>query len=1820
MSNRLEDFLNEPVAQSGEQPVNRLEAFLAEEAPSPTSTPSPTPTPTPAAPSAELALAVPTAGEGNRLEKFIADEKLAALPKGDERGILEIGRDALASGFARGNAADNLQSIIRINSEKGLHPREVALRNNPASGGGPLGVSLTNELAQSHLDAARANPEQFAIEIRDADSERENALQEQVASLQSFLADANSVKPSVGLQRFAAADGIVDSTVEFFRNPLEIASNVIGESLGGGAKGIAATAVSGGFGRLALIATSGVTGGRTDYVLEVMSGLQEQGVDIGDPSSVDAFAATPEGHEFFLGKERRAAVIGLASLLGTAVATTPLVGGSTSATAALKEGAAQFAVGSTLEGAGEAGGQLAEKGELDGKEIALEVIGGGSSQVAETAGATIVGAKNSFAKPNEVPAEVAAQQETIRVVQKKLDELTQTAEEAEALVAAANEELVGLEAIPERIQQTEAFKQMVEDTTPARAATPFEQERVRSQVVDAETGLPIEGTELNAGQVSISQAVDPQFTVEGQLVEIEQVLQTAQQDYEAAKLAGNGDTLDFHAMQVQDATNELQTLQDASAAQEIILTKGRSLLQEWTNTLLPNVEIVLGTGAVSNALHFDPDSMIGRPNANRSLGVLTTLNDNFTKVAIDVNPVTMVRRLQDAQVATEERVTRSILAGDPEQAPNFAAVNEKLIIENLAHEFGHALTGALFRNAPESIRAAVYSEYHKAIGSIFDKGTTLAQEIKTRRGPAFVQATKQDNHGTSVLRSMIATKPARRTIGNLAEDQQAYYLSFDEWMADMIMRSLTGADQSNPSIVSAHFGRSGKVLERFWSRFHKQWNAPSQETISEFIQNTARNVEIERTTRELQGLQTELESLEATALEATSTTLRAFQKHFKPKDKELKQLGKETQQHFVRFNRFKAATFNLLQIAQQNQHIQPLQDYVTATREWWKKKNLWAFRTEQISKAWDKLGAEADQISKLMYSATLRSDELGRALTNSELAALIDEEKLAVTEEGMEVFNSVQSLFKDLLGYDENGVRGQQGLYHVALRDLQKSTIDIGNTATFQTQLAALNEEFRQLANRTYFPLMRFGKHVVIVRALEDFTLDGVDFKIGETVFYENYESKAEARQAQAQHQNSLGNKAKAKLSKNMATEDLAMTSLPPRLIAQLDKDLALSTEQKDALGKLSYGNAPSQTYKRFLLKRKNTQGFSQDAMRSFAAHVQNMGNGIARAAHMPEMRQHQAEVQAFSRKLDDESQGLELAKWLKDHTDYLANPGNDYNALKSVGFFMWMGWNVKSAYVNLTQIPMVTYPYLASNQAINKGNAVTRDAKAVRFMTNALNDTSPSRWGSRLSSLDQEMISVLEQEGILSETLAVELAGLANQDNLNRATIRNPATRRVAKAGEFTLNKAGAMMGAVEKYNRHATAVAAFRMGLDAGLTPQDATVQARMAVDQTQFEYAKWNRAKFQRGLGGVFFMFLTHTQNILFNMLGGQVDKGFKTRIWLMTLLMVGTSGLPGADLLEDLISAAGNKLNFWKDTADLRFDLGEFLEEKITELDDPYKQFLPDQSLINNGLSSRFGLGPLHLLEFAGIPIPEVDISGSLTLGNLSPQLQGLGDLITNPDTDRALANAPQSFGGPVFGLAANWYKALGRNDIKAIKRWQQVLPAAAASQLKAYQALTEGEFTNLRGVTQVKREGAESEFIADVVAQSFGFRPARLSKVSRELFESKNNLRFYAASREHLTNDFTLILQEEFKGRDMREARADWSKSLARFNSSLAKAGLGVFAINKSDLQKSVRNFVSRVKEEKLGSSSIRAQGDLQKNLSIEARKAGNFIVQEEELK
>ena len=1054
---------------------------------------------------------------------------------------------------------------------------------------------------------------------------------------------------------------------------------------------------------------------------------------------------------------------------------------------------------------------------------------------------------------------------------------------------------------------------------------------------------------------------------------------------------------------------------------------------------------------------------------------------------------------------------------------------KEYMFETLAHEFGHSIIAQEFRRTSQNERKIIYNAYKRWLKDL--TGDMTVREFFKKWSPYvhFLNKTKKSPE------SMLNMK-LKDWLQKL--DNPEYFLSFDEFAAQQIARYMSEGPKNVPA--SSFWGRIKETMRKLYDGARYMFRPHIEFRI--FMDGLAQNAK----DRQMNNLVSSAAGLQVNEIDYDTflpKPIKDIQKGLSSiiRDTESLSMAQPNNIAPAKFNWFTRLSLTLTQMAEQNLHIPGVKQYLETVRNWWAEKTRWTDRAQLTLEAWENAGFnknEAEAFNKLLLEATQISDKEGRALNEEEKIALFEKYGLN-REEAQALYETIQLDFR----------QGLDALFEVLERDAQIRFAQ--NATALREALKKLQKEKAVLQNRDFFPLTRFGQFWTLVRASSPIKINGKLYKAGETIEFKMYERESDMKKEFNRLQKNYGSRMLVS-GGVMSNTVSAFQGMPRSMIENLREKLDLTPEQQEELDLLLHELAPGQSYKKHLLHRKGTGGFSEDAKRGYANYFMHFANHLSRIKHYHEMTNAFKELDDHIRRLRKTPGGMgvkeqQLRDWMDRHYEYSMNPGNEWANLRSMGFLWYLGFLPKSALVNFTQVPLVTYPYLSSRYG---------DVKTVKALTKAMTDIR-KLW-ARGKGLETDLQTAIEkgiEAGFLDESLATELAAVAEGSNLQALL---PGTFLRSEKGARMVRKAASygawMFQKAEKVNRLQTFAAAFRLAREGGLTEAQAFEAARDAVEKTQFEYARWNRPEFMRGKKSVIFLFWQYMQNTLYF---AATDKG-RARFLFMMLMMAGLSGLPFADDFMDMLDWTMTKLKGQLGWKNPKTDVRLAIREMASDLG-----LHPDW--VMHGLARRtFGMA--HIGEMMGIPIPEVDLSGSLSLGRIVPGVEPIfgreGKL-----ADRFTATATD-VGGAAFSIPMSILQALSDDNPDVFKRWERALPSSLKSISRAYRFATEGMETTRTGAKLIDFNVNDPEQLSEIIAQGLGAAPTRLN-VERQLrWLQKEHAQYYQVRRGMLMEQFAYAL----KTRD-REAVAQMRKRIRAYNEYVPHPSL---RIGRADLARSLK--------------------------------------------
>lgn len=1052
-------------------------------------------------------------------------------------------------------------------------------------------------------------------------------------------------------------------------------------------------------------------------------------------------------------------------------------------------------------------------------------------------------------------------------------------------------------------------------------------------------------------------------------------------------------------------------------------------------------------------------------------------------------------------------------------------------------------------------------------------------------------------------RSFSRTQTMYEKLEESSLDNRAYYTSFDEYAAQMIARAL---EKRLPKSMSAdeksYWNQIVEMFEKIYERFKSR--LPATETFESFIEGmTLRKQvkEMEEYIQELENptgerkdiiesvhkdLMTERESGLLTKEDYDSLTPNAMADLLSALG--LEDAAVDLRRHqdvnlgFMKI----AALLTPLQIAElskQSGRSNP-DRYMQLVREYSNTKMKQIEMADEIAQKWRALGTDQSrQLGNFIYDMSTKSDEESRRLTPEELTVL--RARHGLTEETFSLWQEIDQSFQSVLGNIERGLvldasksfirdtsqakafRDQYIAAGSRQRKLQLIVEFTGQeliplegdqlTNPLFVELSKIEDSMKELRDRNYFPRSRLGQYIITIKS----TQEGQEWEghtsstKGETVGFYAFDSKRERNamaKALMQDTEAAG---LSQTSSIMDSEVFAMMGMPDVLIQSIMSDgkVDLNEQQKEALKNVSLNLSPGKRFLRHLKKRKGIAGFNEDALRVYSTYMMTAANHLARVEHSKALAE---ELQSFSddiKALEQQNLGgnisdlVRLKNYFQRHFDYLMKPDNDWASLRSAGFLWYLGFNVKSALVNLTQIPMVTYPVLAGRYGDRKASGAI--AKAYRDIPKLIKDNEA------LAEDEMAMMQELRESGILDESMVMELAGMGEADILKRSIPGWKLDNVLNKLSYY----GGGMFRMAEKFNRNVTALSAYRLARDNGHA--NPVMYAREAIEKSQFEYSKWNRAEFMRGKKSVIFLFWQYMQHASFLFFGGE---GRKTamRMWIFALFIAGVEGLPFAKTIMQFLNFAGTEMKELFGSSDPRVALQEDLRSLLLEITDQ-----PDHIL--RGMSSFWGLGPLHLASLLGAPIPQVDISGSLSFGSpvqfLDEALVGTG----NPDEE--IGKMAKAIGGPVGSMIFTAYESMRSTDPDTWKRMERTMPVAIKNALQGARWINDGKETFRGGGEFLNMDKPEQRVSAFM--KFLGFQPTRLTQKYNQVTAQQEASVYWTLRKQLLMEDYAFA-----KHTGDREQMKDTMEGIRSHNKAMRKTkGLQGLTISGKDMRNSLRS-------------------------------------------
>ena len=1101
------------------------------------------------------------------------------------------------------------------------------------------------------------------------------------------------------------------------------------------------------------------------------------------------------------------------------------------------------------------------------------------------------------------------------------------------------------------------------------------------------------------------------------------------------------------------------------------------------------------------------------------------------------------------------------------------------VYATLMHEVGHVMMWELFEISDASTKLAIRNAFDNYVANDV-KGARILRDILRKRDNALIVHSGMRGTGQNRMNAM-------------TPEQIRYWAGFEEWFAEQVARWATTSERPL-TVADKIFKKLGDMIRNVTESMSKSFGlsyraSPAMEAwLDSFMEAApvrakdifdANDLKTKKDNKD--ALDKAAKDIPAAPQQPETIGIRAGIDKLFPPGTPAPPAVQEAAAHADRMNWLYKFMAGLDQLVDANPLFAPLARYAERVRMMHLEESKIHDAALRVGKRWRALGTKQgealtallDDVTNMVY----RTDDeiargVGRHPTQAEFQALVGKHK--VGGKSLEVFSAIKKMFDAFLDKTSQNARDE------AMRL-------ITNPTNLANRLDQINAMVANLRSRPYFPFMRFGRHFVQVKDAA-----------GKTVHFETFERRglmsAASRQRAKAKQLETGTLPGEVVTFGVLPESVdPLIGMPPLLLQAMRERLELTPEQLDALEQLQFEVSPALSFKHRFQHKNYTAGYAMDFKRSFARYFFHGGRFFAKTKYAWQLRDDIAEA----RKVNGNNAG-EIANYMADHLkNTVLDAKGDFGIFKA-GIFLWaLGYVPAAAFQNLTQTPMITFPFLAGKFG---------DIRATRAITRAMaNVTNFYKRGHYDNQTEFELraFGYGIKTGRISETQAPELAGMSNGAGLMEGLGGN----KVQRGWQAMMEKSAFMFEMAEQVNRRV----AYRAALDLAQQQPNAKVvneavakyndeykqllgeyseaQARAivtanhVVDQTQYVYARYARPRFMRGrVSGTLFVFKKYMQSTLFML--GHNKSDVLPRYMLIAMLLGGLAGLPGYDDMKDIIKLLGKWL-FGKNW-DAEKATREFVVNNFNGTVPP--------DLILHGLARR-GFGLPALVDMIGstvtgkpgrgfdpakagqnVPFPVIDRSRALSMGNLLPV--ELGKLF-NPmakDINSTIGEQTQKASGAAFSVGFNIYKAIMDNHMEASdpKRWERAVPRVLASASKAYRAFDEGRERSRGGPnsasTIVTYDRRDTEQMMEIIALAGGYQPLRVQAKWDSIMAKTEVQKYYDFSRTALLEQ----MHEAISSGNRAEVD-EVSDAMIKFNQGLPDWAKGK-ALSEDTVQRSMQ--------------------------------------------
>ncbi len=911
-----------------------------------------------------------------------------------------------------------------------------------------------------------------------------------------------------------------------------------------------------------------------------------------------------------------------------------------------------------------------------------------------------------------------------------------------------------------------------------------------------------------------------------------------------------------------------------------------------------------------------------------------------------------------------------------------------------------------------------------------------------------------------------------------------------------------------------------------------------------------------------------------------------------------------------------------------------------------REKSLHSF--EQDEAAWDKLSSkDSEAVAKFMREATIAGAHPDIELSHSRHDYVREEEALLaelnakykagklVSKTQLELLANTRENVRDMkqeharLRKQWLTMNNQQKIVYNETRDLlsglwadeiqalaERIRRQIPDKSLADNAISDMTTQMKgQLLRGPYFPLSRFGNHVVIgwmnVGGKQEFTREHFETKrdavkrADELIKVLGKSNVRQGTMAEMSGQASgMGDLFSFKNNLfGVLDENFQRTMSDERLTTPQKNEVQNTlTNLKTQINELLLNTLPNSSIMQRRRHRQKTQGSSTDMRRSVQNVVLQTTFQISKIKYSDQItgeinkiKKEEKEHLSVDGKPKFDEKHANLVPIIRDEMERrfkvtMEPNGSPFAAFAGrLAFFNYLGFSISAAATNLTQVPLIGIPLLGSRYGVGKATTAIFGAIADYNKGEAKLSTRDSfrtfaRNNAAITKDEESIVRLHVDRGDIDVTRVGSLVEEAHSDQRN-PSVMSPHTQKLMRVGSWMFHNA-------EIANREVMTMAAFRLAKEAAKDPSNHLHEAfkgplnfdsgnmsaneeliyeevRKWIADTQFVYDVENRPRFMREsnvvrtatifkLYGqhVIFMWAQNLREANYGILnkvfaedfdGTPEEKAQRVRearrslrnMFVVQTLAAGALGvfpvgmaMWAAEMIHDLMPDDDDDDNHFNPEQAFQQSMDELMGSMFDDEDD--SKFFA--TLMTKGIGNSLG----------------VDLHSRIA--------QDKNIIVSMPDREFRdgedyFESMITSLGGPIVGLASDWFKAAHAvSDDGGLRSLESALPKFLRDTSKATRYADVNPFFDKGGVTTKKGLKIVEDISAfEIGTQAVGFNPSRLSEVNERRFAGVKAAQALSEFKSKKLTEFYNAIDSGDKD-DIREA----VEGIKKYNSYVLK--------------------------------------------------------------